>query len=87
MTLQEFQAAKRMKKMLPDFRLNKTEIARCNYYQTVSKCPETFPAFLDYSTRTVKYFEHEYDALRESKQQPNTTLEPTAAASLVSTNK
>jgi len=80
MTRQEFQAAKRIKKLLPDFKLSKTEVAKSNYYQAAVECPETFDAFLNYQMRTVKYYEREYDSWHETQQRPNNALEPTATA-------
>jgi hypothetical protein len=80
MTRQEFQAAKRMKKLLPDCKFSKTEIAKSSSYSAAMKCPEDFKAYLDYSAGTVRFFERAYDTYRETQQRPNTALEPTPTA-------
>jgi hypothetical protein len=79
MLRQEFQAVKKMQKLLRDFKLSKTEIAESHYYKAFIGCPNTFEAFLNYSTSAVserdaiKDYEQEYDLLRETQQRPNTT--------------
>lgn len=82
-----FQSAKRTQKLLPNFKLSKTEIAKSFYYKPTIECPETFEAFLNKESSTVSYFERAYDSLRGAQQESNTAPKPTATTPTVSTNK
>lgn len=84
---QEYEAAKKIKKLLPDFKLSKAEIAESSDYEGFMTCPETFEAFLKESTSAVSNYERAYDSLRGTQRGSNTVLKPKAAASSVSTNK
>lgn len=94
---QEFEAVQRMKALLPHFKLSKLEMAKSHYYMLYLDCPNTFDGFLSYSKHLwssgkyvsdrIVYYEQQYDSLQAAIHRPNTALEPTAIAPLVSTNK
>lgn len=93
MMRQEFQAVKKMQKLLQGFKYSKREFGKSDYYEAFIECPDTFEAFLNLVTSAVsvrnelKDYEEEYDALRQTQQRPSAALKPTAATASVSTNK
>jgi hypothetical protein len=80
MLRQEYQAVRKIQKLLQDFKLGKSEFAGSDYYKAFIDCPDTFEAFLNYETSVVsernsfKEYEQEYDTMRKAQQRPNMTI-------------
>ena len=74
---QEFGVVEKMKVLLRQFKLSKTEMAESGYYKKFMACPDTFDGFLSYSQKLwangsdrMTFYEQQYDHFREEQQRP-----------------
>ncbi|HEV2455985.1 MAG TPA: hypothetical protein VGY98_17100 [Verrucomicrobiae bacterium] len=72
MLRQEFQAVKKVQKLLRDLEHSKTVFSESEYYKGFMECPDTFEGFLNYTTSAiserneVKQYEQLYDSMRHT---------------------
>lgn len=94
MLRQEYHAVRKMQKLLQDFKFGQSGFTDSDYYKAFVNCPDTFDAFLNFSSSAVsernafKEYQPEYDALRGARQRPNIVRESTPPPyQLQATNK
>ena len=90
---QEFPVEMKMQKIVGSFRITNKEKNESYFYNRLMQEPNGFEKAMAYKKKAapkqelIKFYEREYDDLRDSESRSNTALEPTASAPSVSTNK